>query len=197
MKEVVFKYSWRKLLAQSILFSCIAFFLTYFFIHKPENMNEWGGNSDANQIVFILFMLSLIMVPSSLLSWVRLCCDKRFLKLTEEGFYYKDSPFREWYFFSWDDVYDIKFTEIYRAKSRTIRIEVNFYYPERLHKVAPIVHDSRRRYFLFYKPPADLLIPLYVLEKRKPRTIYKAMKYYYDQWQEGQRDSDIKESGEK
>ena len=114
------------------------------------------------------------------LTYRLLSSDKEYLRFTVRGFYYKSNPKKPSHFYAWADVEEFSFSRI-RGKYRVIyRIEIYFKNKEN-EQSQSLLALLKRRCFPFHQP-ADLIIPIILLDVGLPERVYETMKYYEREW---------------
>lgn len=194
MKEVVFRQSWLKIFFLAISASALAGFLTAVLI-LPSKNGYLLFDSNISVIEKLLLVIGTIVFDFlSILVWICLFRDKRFLRLTEQGFYFKPLLFREVSFHSWGEIQriDYRIERIrhyakYQLFNKRHILTICFY------SVDPAVLKRSRlasRKSIKYKfgIPEPLEITLMLLKKEKPKYIYETMMDYHNQWRASQKD---------
>ena len=109
MKEVVFRQSWLKIFILAISASALAGFLTAVLV-LPSKNGYLLFDSNISVIEKMFLVIGTIVFDFlSILVWICLFRDKRFLRLTEQGFYFKPLLFREVSFHSWGEIQSIDY----------------------------------------------------------------------------------------
>ena len=109
MKEVVFRQSWLKIIILAISASALAVFMTTVLV-LPSKNGYLLFDSNISVIEKMFLVIGTIVFDFlSILVWICLFRDKRFLRLTEQGFYFKPLLFREVSFYSWEEIQRIDY----------------------------------------------------------------------------------------
>ena len=194
MKEVVFRQSWLKIFLLAILASALAVFMTAVLILASKN-----GYLLFDSNIFVIEKLLLVIGTIvfdflSILVWICLFRDKRFLRLTEQGFYFRPLLFREVSFYSWEEIqridYRIERIRYYGKiqlfnKRHILTICFHSVDPEALKKSRLASRKSKRCKFGI---PEPLEITLMLLKKEKPKYIYETMVEFHNHWHARQKD---------
>lgn len=194
MKEVVFRQSWLKIFLLAILASALAVFMTAVLV-LPFKNEYLLFDSNISVIEKMFLVIGTIVFDFlSILVWICLFRDKRFLRLTEQGFYFRSLLFREVSFYSWEEIQRIDYKierirhygKIQLFKKRHI-LTICFHSvdPEALKKSRLASRKSKRCKFGI---PEPLEITLMLLKKEKPKYIYETMMDYHNQWLASQKD---------
>ena len=193
MKEVVFRQSWLKIFFLAISASALAGFLTAVLI-LPSKNGYLLFDSKISVIEKMFLVIGTIVFDFlSILVWICLFRDKRFLRLTEQGFYFRPLLFREVSFYSWEEVQRIdyrierirQYTKYQLFNKRHI-LTVHFHsvnFP--LLKRRTAYRKSKK---LKFGIPESLEITLMLLKKEKPKYIYETMIDYHNQWRASPKD---------
>ena len=195
MKEVVFRQSWLKIFLFSLSASALAGFLTAVLI-LPSKNGYLLLDSNISVIEKLFLVIGTIVFDFlSFLVWICLFRDKRFLRLTEQGFYFRPLLFREVSFYSWEEIqridYKIERIRHYGKiqlfnKRHILTICFHSVDPEALKKSRLASRKSKRYKFGI---PEPLEITLMLLKKEKPKHIYETMMDYHNQWRASQKDN--------
>ena len=194
MKEVVFSQSWLKIFILAISESTLAVFMTTVLV-LPSKNGYLLFDSNISVIEKMFLVIGTIVFDFlSILVWICLFRDKRFLRLTEQGFYFKPLLFREVSFYSWEEIqridYRIKRIRHYAKyqlfnKSHILTICFHSVDPAVLKRSRLASRKSKRYKFGI---PEPLEITLMLLKKEKPKYIYETMMDYHNQWRANQKD---------
>ena len=194
MKEVVFRQSWLKIFFLAISASALATFMTAVLVLPSKNgYLLFDSNISVIEKMFLVIG-TIVFYFLSILVWICLFRDKRFLRLTEQGFYFRPLLFREVSFYSWEEIqridYRIERIRHYGKiqlfnKRHILTICFHSVDPEALKKSRLASRKSRR--YKFGMPEA-LEITLMLLKKEKPKYIYETMMDYHNQWRANQKD---------
>ncbi len=194
MKEVVFKQSWLKIFLLAILASALAVFMTAVLV-LPSKNGYLLFDSNISVIEKMFLVIGTIVFDFlSILVWICLFRDKRFLRLTEQGFYFRPLLFREVSFYSWEEIqridYKIERIRHYGKiqlfnKRHILTICFHSVDPEALKKSRLASRKSKRCKFGI---PEPLEIILMLLKKEKPKYIYETMMDYHNQWRASPKD---------
>ena len=194
MKEVVFRQSWLKIFFLAISASALAGFLTAVLI-LPSKNGYLLFDSNISVIEKMFLVIGTIVFDFlSILVWICLFRDKRFLRLTEQGFYFRLLLFREVSFYSWEEIqridYRIERIRHYGKiqlfnKRHILTICFHSVDPEALKK-SRLASRKSRRYKFGIPEPLEILLML--LKKEKPKYIYETMMEYHNQWLASQKD---------
>lgn len=136
----------------------------------------------------------MFLIFSLLLVWICLFRDKRFLRLTEEGFYFRPLLFREVSFYSWEEIQRIDYRiERIRHYAKYQLFNKRHILTICFHSVDPAVLKrsrltSRKSKKYKFGIPEPLEITLMLLKKEKPKYIYETMMDYHNQWRASQKD---------
>ena len=195
MKEVVFRQSWLKIFFLAISASALATFMTAVLV-LPSKNGYLLFDSNISVIEKMFLVIGTIVFDFlSILVWICLFRDKRFLRLTEQGFYFRLLLFREVSFYSWEEIqridYRIERIRHYGKiqlfnKRHILTICFHSVDPEALKKSRLASRKSRRYKFGM---PEPLEIALMLLKKEKPKHIYETMIDYHNQWRASQKDN--------
>ena len=194
MNEVVFRQSWLKIFIIAISAGALAVFMTAVLV-LPSKNGYLLFDSNISVIEKMFLVIGTIVFDFlSILVWICLFRDKRFLRLTEQGFYFKPLLFREVLFHSWEEIQrvDYRIERIrhyakYQLFNKRHILTICFY------SVDPAVLKRSRlasRKSIKYKfgIPEPLEITLMLLKKEKPKYIYETMMDYHNQWRASQKD---------
>jgi len=194
MKEVVFRQSWLKIFFLAISASALAGFLTAVLI-LPSKNGYLLFDSNISVIEKLFLVIGTIVFDFVfILVWICLFRDKRFLRLTEQGFYFRPLLFREVSFYSWEEIQRIDYRierirhygKIQLFNKRHI-LTVHFYSVN-----FPLLKRRRTAYRkskkLKFGIPESLEILLMLLKKEKPKYIYETMMDYHNQWRASPKD---------
>jgi len=194
MKEVVFRQSWLKIFFLAISASALATFMTAFLV-LPSKNGYLLFDSNISVIEKMFLVIGTIVFDFlSILVWICLFRDKRFLRLTEQGFYFRLLLFREVSFYSWEEIqridYRIERIRHYGKiqlfnKRHILTICFHSVDPEALKK-SRLASRKSRRYKFGIPEPLEILLML--LKKEKPKYIYETMMEYHNQWLASQKD---------
>lgn len=195
MKEVVFRQSWLKIFLLALSTSALAVFMTVVLV-LPSKNGYLLFDSNISVIEKLLLVIGTIVFNFlSILVWICLFRDKRFLRLTEQGFYFGPLLFREVSFYSWEEIqridYKIECIRHYGKiqlfnKRHILTICFHSVDPEALKKSRLASRKSKKCKFGITEP---LEITLMLLKKEKPKYIYETMIDYHNQWRASQRDN--------
>ena len=195
MKEVVFRQSWLKIFFLAISASALATFMTAVLV-LPSKNGYLLFDSNISVIEKMFLVIGTIVFDFlSILVWICLFRDKRFLRLTEQGFYFRPLLFREVLFYSWEEIqridYKIERIRHYGKvqlfnKRHILTICFHSVDPEALKKSRLASRKSRRYKFGI---PEPLEITLMLLKKEKPKYIYETMIDYQNQWRASPKDN--------
>ena len=194
MKEVVFRQSWLKIFILAISASALAVFMTTVLVLPSKNgYLLFDSNISVVEKMFLVIG-TIVFDFSSILVWICLFRDKRFLRLTEQGFYFRPLLFREVSFYSWEEIqridYRIERIRHYGKiqlfnKRHILTICFHSVDPEALKK-SRLASRKSRRYKFGIPEPLEILLML--LKKEKPKYIYETMMEYHNQWLASQKD---------
>ena len=194
MKEVAFRQSWLKIFLLAILASALAVFMTAVLV-LPSKNGYLLFDSNISVIEKMFLVIGTIVFDFlSILVWICLFRDKRFLRLTEQGFYFRPLLFREVSFYSWEEIqridYKIERIRHYGKiqlfnKRHILTICFHSVDPEALKKSRLASRKSKRCKFGI---PEPLEIILMLLKKEKPKYIYETMMDYHNQWRASPKD---------
>ena len=194
MKEVVFRQSWLKIFFLAISASALATFMTAVLV-LPSKNGYLLFDSNISVIEKMFLVIGTIVFDFlSILVWICLFRDKRFLRLTEQGFYLRLLLFREVSFYSWEEIqridYRIERIRHYGKiqlfnKRHILTICFHSVDPEALKK-SRLASRKSRRYKFGIPEPLEILLML--LKKEKPKYIYETMMEYHNQWLASQKD---------
>ena len=175
MKEVVFRQSWLKIIILAISASALAVFMTTVLV-LPSKNGYLLFDSNISVIEKMFLVIGTIVFDFlSILVWICLFRDKRFLRLTEQGFYFKPLLFREVSFYSWEEIqridYRIERIRHYAKyqlfnKSHILTICFHSVDPAVLKRSRLASRKSKRHKFAL---PEPLEITLIVLKKRETK----------------------------
>ena len=195
MKEVVFKQSWLKIFLLAILASALAVFMTAVLV-LPSKNGYLLFDSNISVIEKMFLVIGTIVFDFfSILVWICLFRDKRFLRLTAQGFYFRPLLFREVSFYSWEEIQRIDYKiERSRHYGKIQLFNKRHILTICFHSVDPAVLKrsrlaSRKSKRCKFGIPEPLEITLMLLKKEKPKYIYKTMVDYHNQWQVRQKNS--------
>ncbi|MBZ2024469.1 hypothetical protein MK407_01125 [Streptococcus sanguinis] len=194
MNEVVFRQSWLKIFFLAISASALAGFLTAVLI-LPSKNGYLLFDSNISVIEKLFLVIGTIVFDFlSILVWICLFRDKRFLRLTAQGFYFRPLLFREVSFYSWEEIQRID----YRIKRIRHYAKYQLFNKSHIlticfHSVDPVVLKrsrlaSRKSKKYKFGIPEPLEITLMLLKKEKPKYIYETMMDYHNQWRASQKD---------
>ncbi|MCC3167265.1 hypothetical protein [Streptococcus sanguinis] len=194
MKEVVFRQSWLKIFILAISASALAVFMTTVLV-LPSKNGYLLFDSNISVIEKMFLVIGTIVFDfSSILVWICLFRDKRFLRLTKQGFYFRPLLFREVSFYSWEEIQriDYRIERIlhyakYQLFNKSHILTICF------HSVDPAVLKrsrlaSRKSKRYKFGIPEPLEITLMLLKKEKPKYIYETMMDYHNQCRANQKD---------
>ena len=194
MKEVVFRQSWLKIFFLAISASALAVFMTTVLV-LPSKNGYLLFDSNISVIEKMFLVIGTIVFDFlSILVWICLFRDKRFLRLTEQGFYFRLLLFREVSFYSWEEIqridYRIERIRHYGKiqlfnKRHILTICFHSVDPEALKK-SRLASRKSRRYKFGIPEPLEILLML--LKKEKPKYIYETMMEDHNQWLASQKD---------
>ena len=194
MKEVVFRQSWLKIFILAISSSALAVFMTAVLV-LPSKNGYLLFDSNISVIEKMFLVIGTIVFDfSSILVWICLFRDKRFLRLTEEGFYFRPLLFREVSFYSWEEIQRIDYRiERIRHYAKYQLFNKRHILTICFHSVDPAVLKrsrltSRKSKKYKFGIPEPLEITLMLLKKEKPKYIYETMMDYHNQWRASQKD---------
>lgn len=194
MKEVVFRQSWLKIFLLAISASALAGFLTAVLI-LPSKNGYLLFDSKISVIEKLFLVIGTIVFDFlSILVWICLFRDKRFLRLTEQGFYFRPLLFREISFYSWEEIQRIDYKiERIRHYGKIQLFNKRHILTVCFHSVDPAVLKksrlaSRKSRRYKFGIPESLEILLMLLKKEKPKYIYEAMMEFHNHWQARQKD---------
>lgn len=194
MKEVVFRQSWLKIFILAISASALAVFMTTVLVLPSKNgYLLFGSNISVVEKMFLVIG-TIVFDFSSILVWICLFRDKRFLRLTEQGFYFRPLLFREVSFHSWGEIQSIDYrTERIRHYAKYQLFNKRQILTICFHSVDPAVLKrsrlaSRKSKKYKFGIPESLEITLMLLKKEKPKYIYETMMDYHNQWRASQKD---------
>ena len=195
MKEVVFRQSWLKIFILAISASALAVFMTTVLVLPSKNgYLLFGSNISVVEKMFLVIG-TIVFDFSSILVWICLFRDKRFLRLTEQGFYFRPLLFREVSFHSWGEIQSIDYrTERIRHYAKYQLFNKRHILTICFHSVDPAVLKrsrlaSRKSKRYKFGIPEPLEIALMLLKKEKPKHIYETMIDYHNQWRASQKDN--------
>ena len=194
MKEVVFRQSWLKIFILAISSSALAVFMTAVLV-LPSKNGYLLFDSNISVIEKMFLVIGTIVFDFlSILVWICLFRDKRFLRLTEQGFYFKPLLFREVSFYSWGEIQSIDYRiERIRHYAKYQLFNKRHILKICFHSVDPAILKRSRlalRKSKKYKfgIPEPLEITLMLLKKEKLKCIYETMMDYHNQWQASQKE---------
>ncbi|MEZ7550645.1 hypothetical protein [Streptococcus sp. 20925_1_22] len=195
MKEVVFRQSWLKIFFLAISAIALAVFLTAVLV-LPSKNGYLLFDSNISVIEKMFLVIGTIVFDFlSILVWICLFRDKRFLRLTEQGFYFKPLLFREVSFYSWKEIQRIDYRiERIRHYAKYQLFNKRHILTICFHSVDPAVLKksrltSRKSRRYKFGIPEPLEITLMLLKKEKPKHIYETMMDYHNQWRASQKDN--------
>ena len=193
MKEVVFRQSWLKIFFLAISASALAGFLTAVLI-LPSKNGYLLFDSKISVIEKLFLVIGTIVFDFlSILVWLCLFRDKRFLHLTEQGFYFRPLLFREVSFYSWEEIQRIDYRiERIRHYGKIQLFNKRHILTVHFHSVNFPLLKRRTAYRkskkLKFGIPESLEITLMLLKKEKPKYIYETMIDYHNQWRASPKD---------
>lgn len=177
MKEVVFRQSWLKIFFLAISASALATFMTAVLV-LPSKNGYLLFDSNISVIEKMFLVIGTIVFDFlSILVWICLFRDKRFLRLTEQGFYFRLLLFREVSFYSWEEIqridYRIERIRHYGKiqlfnKRHILTICFHSVDPEALKK-SRLASRKSRRYKFGIPEPLEILL---MLLKKRNRNIF-------------------------
>lgn len=190
----MFRQSWLKIFFLAISASALAGFLTAVLI-LPSKNGYLLFDSNISVIEKLFLVIGTIVFDFlSILVWICLFRDKRFLRLTAQGFYFRPLLFREVSFYSWEEIQRID----YRIKRIRHYAKYQLFNKSHIlticfHSVDPVVLKrsrlaSRKSKKYKFGIPEPLEITLMLLKKEKPKYIYETMMDYHNQWRASQKD---------
>ena len=190
----MFRQSWLKIFFLAISASALAGFLTAVLI-LPSKNGYLLFDSNISVIEKMFLVIGTIVFDFlSILVWICLFRDKRFLRLTAQGFYFRPLLFREVSFYSWEEIQRID----YRIKRIRHYAKYQLFNKSHIlticfHSVDPVVLKrsrlaSRKSKKYKFGIPEPLEITLMLLKKEKPKYIYETMMDYHNQWRASQKD---------
>ena len=190
----MFRQSWLKIFFLAISASALAGFLTAVLI-LPSKNGYLLFDSNISVIEKLFLVIGTIVFDFlSILVWICLFRDKRFLRLTAQGFYFRPLLFREVSFYSWEEIQRID----YRIKRIRHYAKYQLFNKSHIlticfHSVDPVVLKrsrlaSRKSKKDKFGIPEPLEITLMLLKKEKPKYIYETMMDYHNQWRASQKD---------
>ncbi len=195
MNEVVFRQSWLKIFFLAISASALAGFLTAVLI-LPSKNGYLLFDSNISVIEKLFLVIGTIVFDFlSILVWICLFRDKRFLRLTAQGFYFRPLLFREVSFYSWEEIQRIDYRiERIRHYGKIQLFNKRHILTVHFHSVnLPLLKRRRTAYRkskkLKFGIPESLEITLMLLKKEKPKHIYETMMDYHNQWRASQKDN--------
>lgn len=195
MKEVVFRQSWLKIFILAISASALAVFMTAVLV-LPSKNGYLLFDSNISVIEKMFLVIGTIVFDFlSILVWLCLFRDKRFLHLTEQGFYFRPLLFREVSFYSWEEIQRIDYRiERIRHYGKIQLFNKRHILTVHFHSVnLPLLKRRRTAYRKSKKMkfgiPESLEITLMLLKKEKPKHIYETMMDYHNQWRASQKDN--------
>ena len=194
MNEVVFRQSWLKIFIIAISAGALAVFMTAVLV-LPSKNGYLLFDSNISVIEKMFLVIGTIVFDFlSILVWICLFRDKRFLRLTEQGFYFKPLLFREVSFHSWGEIQSIDYRiERIRHYAKYQLFNKRHILTICFHSVDPAVLKrsrlaSRKSKRYKFGMPEALEITLMLLKKVKPKYIYETMMDYHNQWRASQKD---------
>ncbi|WP_314830476.1 hypothetical protein [uncultured Streptococcus sp.] len=195
MNEVVFRQSWLKIFLFALLASALAVFMTAVLV-LPSKNGYLLFDSNISVIEKMFLVIGTIVFDFlSILVWLCLFRDKRFLRLTEQSFYVNPLLFRGVSFYSWEEIqridYKIERIRHYAKyqlfnKSHILTICFNSVDSAVLKRSRLAYRKSKK---LKFGIPESLEITLMLLKKEKPKHIYETMMDYHNQWRASQKDN--------
>ena len=195
MKEVVFRQSWLKIFLLAISASALAVFMTAVLV-LPSKNGYLLFDSNISVIEKMFLVIGTIVFDFlSILVWLCLFRDKRFLRLTEQGFYFKPLLFREVSFYSWEEIQRIDYRiERIRHYGKIQLFNKRHILTVHFHSVnLPLLKRRRTAYRkskkLKFGISGSLEITLMLLKKEKPKYIYETMIDYHNQWRASPKDN--------
>lgn len=195
MKEIVFSQSRLKIFILAILASALAVFMTAVLV-LPSKNGYLLFDSNISVIEKMFLVIGTIVFDFlSILVWLCLFRDKRFLHLTEQGFYFRPLLFREVSFYSWEEIQRIDYRiERIRHYGKIQLFNKRHILTICFHSVDPAVLKrsrlaSRKSKRYKFGIPESLEITLMLLKKEKPKHIYETMMDYHNQWRASQKDN--------
>lgn len=184
-----------KIIILAISASALAVFMTTVLV-LPSKNGYLLFDSNISVIEKMFLVIGTIVFDFlSILVWICLFRDKRFLRLTEQGFYFKPLLFREVSFYSWEEIQRIDYRiERIRHYAKYQLFNKSHILTICFHSVDPAVLKrsrlaSRKSKRYKFGIPEPLEITLMLLKKEKPKYIYKTMVDYHNQWQVRQKNS--------
>ena len=175
MKEVVFRQSWLKIFILAISASALAGFLTAVLV-LPSKNGYLLFDSNISVIEKMFLVIGTIVFDFlSILVWLCLFRDKRFLHLTEQGFYFRPLLFREVSFYSWEEIQRIDYRiERIRHYGKIQLFNKRHILTVHFHSVnLPLLKRRRTAYRkskkLKFGIPESLEITLMLLKKRETK----------------------------
>ena len=195
MNEVVFRQSWLKIFIIAISAGALAVFMTAVLVLPSKNVYLlFDSNISVIEKMFLVIG-TIVFDFLSILVWICLFRDKRFLRLTEEGFYFRPLLFREVSFYSWEEIQRIDYRiERIRHYGKIQLFNKRHILTICFHSVDPAVLKksrlaSRKSKKYKFGIPESLEITLMLLKKEKPKYIYETMMDYHNQWRASQKDN--------
>lgn len=195
MNEVVFRQSWLKIFLFVLLASALAVFITAVLV-LPSKNGYLLFDSNISVIEKMFLVISTIVFDFlSILVWLCLFRDKRFLHLTEQGFYFRPLLLREVSFYSWEEIQRIEYRiERIRHYTKYQLFNKRHILAICFHSVDPAVLKksrlaSRKSRRYKFGIPEPLEITLMLLKKENPKHIYETMMDYHNQWRASQKDN--------
>ena len=194
MKEVVFRQSWLKIFLLALSASALAVFMTAVLV-LPSKGGYLLFDSNISVIEKMFLVIGTIVFDFlSVLVWICLFRDKRFLRLTEQGFYFRPLLFREVSFYSWEEIQRIDYRiERIRHYGKIQLFNKRHILTICFHSVDPAVLKksrlaSRKSKRCKFGIPESLEILLMLLKKEKPKYIYETMMEFHNHWHARQKD---------
>lgn len=191
----MFRQSWLKIFFLAISASALAGFLTAVLI-LPSKNGYLLFDSNISVIEKLFLVIGTIVFDFlSILVWICLFRDKRFLRLTAQGFYFRPLLFREVSFYSWEEIQRIDYRiERIRHYGKIQLFNKRHILTVHFHSVnLPLLKRRRTAYRkskkLKFGIPESLEITLMLLKKEKPKHIYETMMDYHNQWRASQKDN--------
>ena len=195
MKEVVFRQNWLKIFLFALLASALAVFMTAVLV-LPSKNGYLLFDSNISVIEKMFLVIGTIVFDFlSILVWICLFRDKRFLRLTEQSFYFRLLLFREVSFYSWEEIHRIDYKiERIRHYGKIQLFNKRHILTVHFHSVnLPLLKRRKTAYRKSKKMkfgiPESLEITLILLKKEKPKHIYETMMDYHNQWRASKKDN--------
>lgn len=157
--------------------------MAYTIIRRSHKKIIWntlcGSTLRSLSLIFILviFFLAILFVFQN---YKLLNSDEEYLKCTAQGFYYKPNPRKTAHFYAWEEIEELAFRRIRGKYTDSYRIDIYFYSKENL-KSKSFLSQAKRRVF-FFSQPADLVIPIFLLDIGLPKKVFETMKYFEREW---------------